>query len=106
MAGSLQLCMNDAGISPVQGCEGAAQSIPIAWHKDEMGMVGHEAPTPDSNIRRLAMGRQQITIKRIIRQIEERLLPRWVTWWGNPGMTTRAKRAILAVLRFAGQAVN
>jgi hypothetical protein len=74
-----------------------AQPIPRLRQQDQVNMIVHQAPAQAGNGRRFTGLGEQLKIERPIaseKNSGRRRLPRWVTWCGTPGRTTRASLAI------------
>ena len=71
MAGAFAACLHRSRIGAMDARQCAAQTVRIGRHQDEMNMVWHQAPGPDLDAGRGAVGGQQVAIKRIIAVAEE-----------------------------------
>ena len=67
--------MNEPGIAAMQGRECAPQTIGIGRHKNQVHMIGHQAPGSNFNIGGAAALSEPIAIKAVIAILKKHLLP-------------------------------
>src|SRR6185295_13682367 len=72
MPRALAPALDDSGIGAMHPRQRPAQAVPVGWHQNEMDVVRHQAPGPDLDRSRLALGGEQVAIERIIVVAEER----------------------------------
>jgi len=61
--------------APVSFADGAAQTRLVARHRDDVNMVGHQAPGPDLHMPPHGLPGQQIAIDALVALLEEDRLP-------------------------------
>jgi len=71
MAAAFAPRVNEAGVTPVDGRQRAAQGVAVAAHQDEMHMVRHQAPGPHCNGGRATVLAEEIAVERVIGVAEE-----------------------------------
>jgi len=67
--------INEIRAAPVRFADGAAQARLVARHRDDVDMVGHQAPGPDLHAPPHGLPGQQIAINVLVAVLEEDRLP-------------------------------
>ena len=67
--------VDGAGIGTMHSRQGAPETVRIQRHEDQMEVIGHQAPSPDLDIRRAALAAEEIAIIRIVGGAKKRPLP-------------------------------
>jgi hypothetical protein len=67
--------VDESGTTATRIGEGAAQTILIRRHDNDVNVVGHQAICPDCRTRALLRPREQVVVKHIVASFEEHLLP-------------------------------
>jgi hypothetical protein len=75
MSGELAPRMDLARISAMDRRQRTAQPVRVARYEDQMDMVRHQLPGPDRAPGRMARGREEIAIERVVSLAEEHPRP-------------------------------
>jgi hypothetical protein len=86
--------IDEIRVAPVSFADGAAQTRLVARHRDDVNMVGHQAPGPDLHVPPHGLLGRQIAIDVLVAVLEEDRLP-----------TTFLRRSAYAC-GFGGRAVS
>ena len=62
-------------VLPVRLADGPAQTVDGGGYRDEMNVVGHQAPRPDLDVVAPAPEREQVDVPTVVVGLEEGLLP-------------------------------